>query len=49
MYLNWCIETGALRLVYLSTGGWAAGVSEGELAKLILGVELVGGGGGGDC
>merc|ERR1719435_833887 len=33
----------------LSPGGRAAGVAEGELAELILGVELVGGGGGGDC
>jgi len=33
----------------LSPGRWAAGVAEGELAELILSVELVGGGGGGDC
>merc|ERR1719500_1580242 len=33
----------------LGPGGWAAGVAEGELAELILGVELVGGGGGRDC
>ena len=34
---------------HLSPGRWAAGVAEGELAELILSVELVGGGGGGDC
>lgn len=33
----------------LSPGRWATGVPERELTKLILGVELVGGGGGGDC
>merc|ERR1719243_347715 len=33
----------------LSPGRWATGVTERELTELILGVELVGGGGGGDC
>merc|ERR1719243_330458 len=33
----------------LSPGRWATGVAERELTKFILGVELVGGGGGGDC
>ena len=33
----------------LSPGRWATGVAERELTELILGVELVGGGGGGDC
>merc|ERR1719400_1842763 len=32
----------------LSLGGGAPGVTEGELAELVLGVELCGGGGGGD-
>lgn len=33
----------------LSPGRWTAGMAERELTKLILSVELVGGGGGGDC
>ena len=33
----------------LSPGRWATGVPERELTELILGVELMGGGGGGDC
>jgi len=33
----------------LSPGRWTAGMTERELTKLILSVELVGGGGGGDC
>ena len=34
---------------YLSPGRWTAGMAERELTKLILSMELVGGGGGGDC
>jgi len=33
----------------LSPGRWTSGMAERELTKLILSVELVGGGGGGDC
>jgi len=33
----------------LSPGRWTASMAERELTKLILGMELVGGGGGGDC
>jgi len=33
----------------LSPGRWTAGMAERELTKLILSMELVGGGGGGDC
>ena len=36
-------------LADLSPGRWTAGMAKRELTKLILSVELVGGGGGGDC
>merc|ERR1719234_801289 len=39
----------AISVAGLSPGRWTSGMAERELTKLILSVELVGGGGGGDC
>merc|ERR1719309_1344470 len=49
--INILVGTGghSVGVTGLSLGGRTSSVSEGELSELILSVELMGGGGGGDC